>query len=99
MYAGRIVETAAVDSIFRNPGHHYTRALMDCMPSRNSGAHRLPTVPGQPPAPGTIMTGCVFASRCAAVRELCRVAAPPRSEISRAHDVLCAFPLHGGGPA
>src|SRR3954454_24357857 len=98
MYAGRIVETAAVDAVFRSPGHHYTRALMDCMPSRNSGVHRLPTVSGQPPTPGTIISGCVFAPRCAALRELCRVAAPARTGISRGHHVLCAFPLHGGGP-
>lgn len=97
MYAGRIVETATVDAVFRSPSHHYTRALMDCMPSRNSGAHRLPTVSGQPPAPGTIISGCVFAPRCAAVRDLCRAAAPARIEISRGHDVLCAFPLNDGG--
>jgi oligopeptide/dipeptide ABC transporter ATP-binding protein len=98
MYAGRIVETAGVEALFGRPRHHYTRGLMDCMPSRNSGARRLPTIAGQPPAPGTVGAGCVFASRCAAVRETCRTAAPPRAEVSRGHDVLCAFPLDGGEP-
>ncbi|MBR0714470.1 ABC transporter ATP-binding protein [Bradyrhizobium liaoningense] len=96
MYAGRIVETAGVESLFGRPRHHYTRGLMDCMPSRNSGARRLPTIAGQPPAPGTVGAGCVFASRCAAVRESCRLAAPPRTEIAQGHEVLCAFPLDGG---
>src|SRR5581483_11931187 len=41
MYAGRIVETAAVDALFASPSHHYTRGLMDCMPARNAGARRL----------------------------------------------------------
>ncbi|WP_298877241.1 ABC transporter ATP-binding protein [uncultured Bradyrhizobium sp.] len=98
MYAGRIVETAGVEALFGRPCHHYTRGLMDCMPSRNSGARRLPTIGGQPPAPGTVRAGCVFASRCAAVRETCRSVAPPRAEVSSGHEVLCAFPLDDGGP-
>jgi oligopeptide/dipeptide ABC transporter ATP-binding protein len=98
MYAGRIVETADVAALFGRPRHHYTRGLMDCMPSRNSGARRLPTIAGQPPAPGTVRAGCVFASRCAAVREPCRTTAPPRAEVSQGHEVLCAFPLDDGGP-
>src|SRR3954468_16818407 len=96
MYAGRIVETAAVDALFARPGHHYTRGLMDCMPSRNPGARRLPTIAGQPPAPGSVAAGCVFALRCAAVRDECRGAPPPRLEASQGHEVLCAFPLAGG---
>jgi oligopeptide/dipeptide ABC transporter ATP-binding protein len=98
MYAGRIVETAGVEALFGRPRHHYTRGLMDCMPSRNSGARRLPTIAGQPPAPGTVGAGCVFASRCTAVRESCRTATPPRAEVSQGHEVLCAFPLDGGEP-
>lgn len=96
MYAGRIVETAPVDALFDRPRHHYTSGLMDCMPSRNSGARRLPTISGHPPAPGTIAAGCVFASRCPAVREPCRVATPPLTDVSQGHEVLCAFPLDGG---
>ncbi|SFJ01976.1 ABC transporter ATP-binding protein [Bradyrhizobium sp. Gha] len=99
MYAGRIVETAAVDAVFGSPRHHYTRGLMDCMPSRNAGARRLPTVSGQPPAPGTIRAGCVFAPRCGAAREQCHVMTLSRVEVSRGHEVLCAFPLNGGEPA
>ena len=99
MYAGRIVETAGVDAVFGSPRHHYTRGLMDCMPSRNPGARRLPTVSGQPPAPGAITAGCVFAPRCAAAREQCHVMAPSRVQVSQGHDVLCAFPLKGGEAA
>jgi oligopeptide/dipeptide ABC transporter ATP-binding protein len=98
MYAGRIVETAAVAALFAQPGHHYTRGLMDCMPARNLGVRRLPTIPGQAPQPGTIAAGCVFAPRCEAVREVCRVAPPPRLRVSEEHETLCAFPLDGGRP-
>src|SRR5689334_6088203 len=78
MYAGRIVETAAVGTLFGRPGHHYTRGLMDCMPVRHAGLRRLPTIAGQAPRPGTITGGCVFAPRCEAAREPCRASAPPR---------------------
>jgi oligopeptide/dipeptide ABC transporter ATP-binding protein len=96
MYAGRIVETAPVGALFERPRHPYTSGLMDCMPSRNSGARRLPTIAGQPPKPARTVAGCVFAPRCASVREPCRVATPPRNEVSQRHEVLCAFPLNGG---
>jgi oligopeptide/dipeptide ABC transporter ATP-binding protein len=97
MYAGRIVETAAVDALFGAPCHHYTRGLMDCMPVRHVGARRLPTIPGQAPRPGTIRRGCVFAPRCAAVQDVCRVSEPPRLRVAQGHEALCAFPLHGEG--
>jgi oligopeptide/dipeptide ABC transporter ATP-binding protein len=96
MYAGRIVETAPVGALFERPRHPYTSGLMDCMPSRNSGARRLPTIAGQPPKPSRAAAGCVFAPRCAFVREPCRVGTPPRMEVSQGHEVLCAFPLNVG---
>ncbi|KQZ02345.1 peptide ABC transporter ATP-binding protein [Pseudolabrys sp. Root1462] len=99
MYGGRIVETADVGALFNEPRHHYTRGLMDCMPARNLGARRLPTIAGQAPRPGAIRTGCVFAPRCAAVQDLCLVAAPPRIVLSEGHEALCAFPLQGERPS
>ena len=96
MYAGRIVETAAVGTLFGRPSHHYTRGLMDCMPARNAGLRRLSTIPGQAPRPGAIAGGCVFAPRCPAARDVCRMSAPPPIRVSEAHEVLCAFPLDIG---
>jgi len=96
MYAGRIVETAAVDALFEHPGHHYTCALMDCMPARNLGARRLPTIPGQAPPPGSFAASCAFAPRCTAARHACRVSLPPRLRLSEEHETLCAFPLEVG---
>ncbi len=97
MYGGRVVETADVRALFDAPRHHYTRGLMDCMPARNLGVRRLPTIPGQAPRPGMIRTGCVFAPRCPAVQDLCLVAAPPRLTLGEGHEALCAFPLAAGG--
>jgi len=95
MYGGRIVETADVAALFGAPGHHYTRALMDCMPGRTS-ERRLRPIPGQAPRPGTIAAGCVFAPRCVAARDVCREASPPRLRVADRHETLCAFPLGFG---
>jgi peptide/nickel transport system ATP-binding protein len=96
MYAGRIVETAAADALFGSPSHHYTSGLMDCMPARNPSVRRLPTIAGQAPRPGAITTGCAFAPRCTAVRDVCRISAPPRVQVAAAHEALCAFPIEAG---
>jgi oligopeptide/dipeptide ABC transporter ATP-binding protein len=96
MYAGRIVETADVQALFEAPRHHYTRGLMECMPVRNDGARRLPTIAGQAPRPGTIAGGCVFAPRCGAARDVCRVSPPPRLSLAPGHEALCAFPIESG---
>ena len=95
MYGGRIVETAPVDELFGAPGHHYTRALIDCVPAR-SRARRLRAIPGQAPAPGSIRVGCVFAPRCAEAKDACRAAPPPCIRFSERHEALCAFPLGQG---
>ena len=95
MYGGRIVETAHVAELFGAPSHHYTRALMDCMPAHGR-QRRLRPIPGQAPRPGTIAAGCVFAPRCVAARDICREASPPRIRISEDHEALCAFPLGRG---
>ena len=70
MYAGRIVEEGPVEAIFRNPGHPYTQALLDCEPALiPSGVVRLPVIAGDVPRPGT--RGCDFAGRCRFVEERC----------------------------
>ena len=95
MYGGHIVEAADVGELFGAPSHHYTRALMDCMPAP-SRQRRLRPIPGQAPRPGTITAGCVFAPRCVAARDVCREALPPQIRISERHEALCAFPLGSG---
>ena len=98
MYAGRIVEAASVNELFGAPGHPYSRGLMACMPIRGVGAHRLRTIPGQAPRPGTVRRGCAFASRCPDVRETCRELDPPRVDLGAGHNALCAFPVTDGRP-
>ena len=54
MYAGQVVEKNAVDPLFANPRHPYTAALLDALPERSVGRHRLPTIPGVVPGRLTI---------------------------------------------
>ena len=49
MYAGQMVEEAATADLFRAPRHPYTAALLDALPERAMGRHRLPTIPGVVP--------------------------------------------------
>ena len=71
MYAGRIVETAPVETLFRNPQHPYTRALMACRVGANRRAAVLPAIEGTVPMPGRRPPGCAFAPRCPQAAAVC----------------------------
>jgi len=75
MYGGRIVEEAATDALIAAPAHPYTRALLATSRGIEDLDHerfgRLPTIPGQVPAPGNFPKGCVFRGRCEAEFERC----------------------------
>ncbi len=96
MYAGRIVEQAGAEELFRRPRHPYTRALMQCRPSGGHAAGRLVAIGGLPPTPGERTPGCAFAPRCPQAAELCRRSLPELASQGAA-TVACHFPL-GGRP-
>ncbi|MCB1492074.1 MAG: ABC transporter ATP-binding protein, partial [Rhodobiaceae bacterium] len=98
MYAGRLVETASVETLFSAPSHPYTRGLIACMPTPEHRAHRLTTIPGQAPQPGSITAGCAFAPRCPDVRDICRADPLTRATVADGHEALCKFPVVGGPP-
>jgi peptide/nickel transport system ATP-binding protein len=90
LYAGEVVEQAPIRALFANPGHPYTRALLNCDPSRISGDSRqFPTIPGQFPDLAEPRKGCIFASRCPQVFERCRIEAPPMTAIAPEHRASC----------
>ena len=77
MYAGEVVETGDIRSVFHNPRHPYTQRLLACDPARMAErSRRLPTIPGELPDLVNLPAGCVFADRCPAVFEPCRQAPP-----------------------
>lgn len=72
MYAGEVVEQGAVRDIFHNPGHPYTRALLECDPGRIRRRTRtLPTIPGEVPNLSGTTKGCIFCPRCPQASSRC----------------------------
>lgn len=72
MYAGRIVEEAAVSELFKAPKHPYTQGLIASVPKLGSGVTTLPSIPGNVPDLSMMPKGCKFAPRCKYVMDLCR---------------------------
>ncbi|MDQ0511573.1 ABC transporter ATP-binding protein [Ancylobacter amanitiformis] len=92
LYAGRLVEEGPVRDLFAEPRHPYTAGLLRCLPRPGLRKDLAPldTIPGFPPAPGSITAGCVFAPRCALADETCRTIDPPlvatgAGRVSRCH--------------
>lgn len=77
MYAGEVVETAAVRSLVREPQHPYTEALLKSSSVGVEPRRPLPVIAGGVPKPGSWPAGCRFASRCEFVEDRC-TAAPIR---------------------
>ena len=81
MYAGKLVEEAAADELFRNPSHPYTRALLAAVPIADPTHPRPAVLGGEPPSPLTPPAGCVFHMRCPERIAVCSVEAPPESAV------------------
>ena len=64
MYAGKVVESTSVRSLFEHPHHPYTLGLLGSLPRLDAEMETLYSIPGQPPDMAHAPTGCAFASRC-----------------------------------
>ncbi|HTE81457.1 MAG TPA: ABC transporter ATP-binding protein [Reyranella sp.] len=95
MYAGRKVEEAAVEALFDNPLHPYTRGLMRAIPRLDIDAEeggtrpRLQEIPGLVPRLTQPIVGCAFAARCELATDRCRTTAPPVVDAGGGHTVAC----------
>jgi oligopeptide transport system ATP-binding protein len=90
MYAGRIVESADLHSLFKQPRHPYTRALQRSIPSLHAKGEELQTIPGMPPDVSKPIQGCSFAPRCDFATAVCRTgAAPALVEVAPGHSHAC----------
>ena len=90
MYAGKVVETAPVDVLFRDPQHPYTRGLLDSIPGPSKLGQRLATIKGTVPHPLNLPPGCSFGPRCPDhMPEKCDAAFPALEATSADHRVAC----------
>ena len=89
MYAGKIVESAPVDSIFNDPQHPYTIGLLGSIPRLDVARSRLATIEGTVPSPARQPAGCRFAPRCPFSDARCHAEPPALREISPGHQVAC----------
>ncbi|MBV9785440.1 MAG: ABC transporter ATP-binding protein [Acidisphaera sp.] len=91
MYAGRIVESGAVDRVLDHPRHPYTSGLIESVPSRNRRGARLRQIPGMTPNLLALPRGCAFRTRCPHAADAC--AAEPRlTETAPGQMVRCFYP-------
>ncbi|MGX5840816.1 dipeptide ABC transporter ATP-binding protein [Mesorhizobium sp. ArgA1] len=91
LYAGMLVEEGPTESVFSDPRHPYTVALLRCLPrgGQRKDHGRLDTIPGFLPGIGATIKGCAFADRCALATDRCRTELPPLYDLggrlSRCH--------------
>jgi peptide/nickel transport system ATP-binding protein len=96
MYAGRIVESAPTDELFRAMRHPYTQGLLGSIPRLDQDPRQpLVTIPGLPPDLTNPPEGCRFAARCPRAGEQCRVQEPPLTGEDPAHLFACWHPVDG----
>ena len=95
MYAGRKVEEAPVEKLFRAPRHPYTQGLFGAVPKLGSSlaghATKLAEIPGLVPSLKQRIPGCVFATRCASATDLCRQSAPALELKAPGHLAACHY--------
>ena len=89
MYAGKIIEEAPVDELFKNPMHPYTKGLLKSKPILNQATDRLYSIPGQVPNPIGMPENCYFSSRCEKCMEKCKEKQPQLINVNKRHKVAC----------
>ena len=89
LYAGRVCESASTRTIFYNPRHPYTEALLTAVPHLAMKREKLAVIPGTIPNLIEPPSGCRFHPRCKYARPTCSEAVPPLEEIEPEHYVAC----------
>ena len=95
MYAGRIVESAAVNDVYRDRRMPYTVGLLGSVPQLDAPqGTRLVPIPGAPPSLTELEPGCPFAPRCPLVVDECRAAEPELLPVAAGHHAACIRTEH-----
>ena len=96
MYAGQMVESADVNTLFASPTHPYTRGLLQCIPKLEETRSRLDIIDGIVPSPFNMPEGCRFSPRCAYATERCKKEKPEAVDLGGGHTCRCFLCQNGG---
>jgi oligopeptide/dipeptide ABC transporter ATP-binding protein len=91
MYAGQVVETGTVDSVFREPHHPYTLGLLRSVPDFDVARETLSSIPGSPPDLASPPSGCRFHPRCEFVQPDCPTTDVPLFDLGAARAARCLY--------
>jgi len=89
MYAGKIVEQGSTVSLYKEPIHPYSKALINSYPSVKGEKKELKSIPGAPPRLINPPAGCRFHPRCEYVMDICRTEEPPLENRNNGRLVAC----------
>ena len=92
MYAGKIVEDARTEALFREPLMPYTWSLLRSIPQLDADVPRLRAITGQPPSLMSPPAGCSFSPRCTFAVTACHDDDPPLEEKRPGHRAACVMP-------
>ena len=104
MYLGQVVEIGDSETLFNNPAHPYTQALLSSIPTLDPDRRtEKPPLAGDPPNPINPPTGCRFHPRCAHAEAICSQNMPVLADAAHGQQVACwmhvAGSAHGLAPA
>lgn len=98
MYLGQVAEVGASDTLFQQPAHPYTRALLTSMPSMDPDRRtQEPPLAGDPPNPINPPSGCRFHPRCPNAAPVCAQQAPHLAHAGTDHIAACLIHMPGSG--
>jgi peptide/nickel transport system ATP-binding protein len=99
MYAGRLVERASAQALFRAPRHPYTLGLLHSFPALHGPRVPMSGIPGSPPDLRMLPSGCVFHPRCRFALARCAADTPPLEAAGAGGRVAACWLQHGPGAA
>ena len=92
MYVGKLVEMADTDSLFNEPKHPYTEALLSAVPTTDPEIKMDRIIlPGEVANPAAPPSGCYFHPRCRYAQDVCKTESPEWTEVKPGHFAACHF--------